>query len=196
METCATPFDHWQEAEMEENSTPPLVSMPHVPRASSTKSRRSSAVSPSWIPRPAYIAIAFVLILTIGWGAFHILGRSSRSDEDAEMADLEGFNDEPESLGTPEPQTDQSSDNSSHASGEQGAPWQTAAAPIFNGLPSSTISEQRSWHLERTPLAANSNPSTTSGAWLIGTIEADDGPERIALPPRVSQTAADGPLFR
>jgi len=182
---------------MEETSTPTSVSMQAAPKVSPTKSRRASSALRSWMPRPAYVAIAFVLILTIGWGAFSIIGRPSQGDEEAELADLEGFDAESPSLGTPEPQTKLSSDGSSRAFDERAMPWQTAAAPISNELPArSAIPDQQAMRFERAPFAANANQRSMSGAWLIGTIEADDAPERIALPPRVSQAVADGPLFR
>ena len=191
-------FDHWQEADMEEtSSTPALISMQAAPKASPTKSRRSPAATRSWIPRPAYVAITVVLILTIGWGAYSIIGRQSPDHDEAELADLEGFDADSPALGTPEPQTKPSSDSSSRTFGERATPWQTAAVPVFNELPAlSAIPDQQAMRFERIPFAANANQQATSGAWLIGTIEAEDAPERIALPPRVSQAVADGPLFR
>ena len=182
---------------MQETSTPASVSMQVAPKVSPTKSRRSPAVPRSWIPRPAYVAIAFVLILTIGWGAFSIIGRQSQSDDEAELADLEDFDAESTALGSPESQAKLSADSSSRAFGEQAMPWQMAAAPVSNELPVLTaFADRPDTRFDRVPFASNTNPQTTSGAWLIGTIEADETPERIALPPRVSQVTADGPLLR
>ena len=188
---------------MEESSSPVSVSMPVAPKKSSGKPRESRSRQSSWAPRPVYIAITFALILTIGWGAFSIMGRPSQSDEDAELADLEGFEEESPSLEAPEPQTKLSSgsssprDFSSRTFGERAKPWQTAPAPGSTKFPALfAIPDNPSARFERTPDGANMNDQTTSGAWLIGTIEADEAPERIALPPRVSQAVADGPLFR
>ncbi|MEK6259140.1 MAG: hypothetical protein AABP62_11040 [Planctomycetota bacterium] len=188
---------------MEETSTAESISMQAAPRVSSGKSRESRPRQGSSIPRPAYVAITFVLILTIGWGAYSIIGRQSHSDEDAELADLEGFEEEAPSLGTPDPQSTPQSrslssrDFSSRTFGERANPWQTAPAPGANAFPALFASPDTPLaRFERTPFAEDANNQSTSGAWLIGTIEADDAPERIALPPRVSQAVADGPLFR
>lgn len=182
---------------MEETSTPASISMQVAPKLLPTKSRRSRSAPRSWIPRPAYVAIAFVLLLTIGWGAFSIVGRQLQDADETELADLEGFDAESPSLGTPEPQTKLSSGSQSRTFSERSMPGQTAAVPVSDEFPAlSAIPDQQAMRFDRSSFAADANPQTTSGAWLIGTIEADDAPERIALPPRVSQTVADGPLFR
>lgn len=188
---------------MEETSTPASVSMHVAPKASPSKSRRVPAAPRSWIPRPAYVALAFVLLLTIGWGAFSIIGRQSPDDDEAELADLEGFDAESPSLGTPEPQTKQALDGSlsrdftSRPSVDRVNPWSAPPVPDSIELPAlSAIPDKQASRFERVPLAANANQQATSGAWLIGTIEADEASEQIAMPPRVSQTVADGPLLR
>ena len=189
---------------MEETSTPASVSIQAAPKVSPPRSRRSPATPRSWIPRPAYyVAVAFVLLLTIGWGAYSIIGRQSPSDDDAELADLEGFDAESPSLGTPEPQTKSALDGSSspdftsHLSEDRASPWSAPPVPGSIELPALFASpDQPASRFERVPFAANANQQTISGAWLIGTIEADGTPAQIALPPRVSQAVADGPLFR
>ena len=188
---------------MEETSTPASVSMQVAPKASPTKSRRVPVAPRSWIPRPAYVALAFVLLLTIGWGAFSIIGRQSLGDDEAGLADLEGFDAESPSLGTPEPQTKQALDGSSspsytsRSSVGRESPWSTPLVPGSIELPALFASlDQPASRFERVPFAANANQQAASGAWLIGTIEADEASEQIAMPPRVSQGVADGPLFR
>ena len=188
---------------MEETSTPASVSMQVVRKASPTRSRHSPTAPRSWIPRPAYVAIAFVLILTVGWGTFSIIGRQSQDNDEVELADLEGFDAESPSLGTPEPQTKQALDGSasrdftSRLSVDRENPWSAPPAPGSFEVPAlSPTSDLQATRLDRVPFATNMNQQATSGAWLIGTIEADEAQEQIALPPRVSQTVADGPLFR
>lgn len=188
---------------MEETSTPATVSMPPAPRKSAGKSPRPAAVPRPWIPRPAFVAIAFVLMLTVGWGAFQFLGRQSPSDEEAELADLEGFEDESPTLGAPEAQTRSHSggsfsrDSSPRSLGENATHWQASSTPGSSKLPALSVSpENPSARFEQTPFESAGNHPATSGAWLMGTIEADDAPQRIAMPPRVSSTAAEGPLFR
>ena len=188
---------------MEETSTPASISMQVAPKVSPTKSCPSPAVPRSWIPRPAYVAITVVLILTIAWGAFSIIGRPLQSDADAELADLEGFDEKSPSLGALKPHAKQaldgtsSRDFTSHPSVDRENCWSVPPVPGSIKLPalSPTPNLQVS-RFDRVPFAANANQQTTSSAWLIGTIEADDALERISLPPRVSQAAIDGPLFR
>ena len=188
---------------MQETSTPASVSIQAAPKVSATKPRRSSAATRSWIPRPAYVAVAFVLLLTIGWGAFSLIGRQSPDDDEAELADLDGFESDSTPTDAPESHTNPALDDSpprdlsSRPFEDRANPWSAPPVPGSSEFPAlSAIPDQHAARFERVPLAANANQQSTSGAWLIGTIEADDAPERIALPPRVSQAVADGPLFR
>jgi len=183
---------------MEEISKPDSVSMPASPRASKTKPRRSASEPRSWLPQPVYLAVALLLVVSIGWGAFHVLGRSTPSDDDAELADLDGFDEQSPGLDSPEALTEPASDTTLNPPDQSAQPWQSAAAApsSFHGPRTAFVaSNQQALRFDRASSDANANQQTVSGAWLIGTIEADDAPERIALPPRVSQTAADGPVF-
>lgn len=144
---------------MDETSTPPVVSTQVTSKVSSGKTRESHSEKGSWIPRPVYVAVTFVLLLTIGWTAYNIIGRPSHSDDDAELAELDGFEGESSSLD----------------------------APDLTNL-----------QVSRVPLNLDSPQPTTSSAWLIGTIEADESPIQILSPPQVEQAAAaaEGPRFR
>ncbi len=188
---------------MEETATPASILMPAGPKVAAAKSPRSPSVPRSWIPRPAYVAITFALLLTIGWGAFSIIGRQSPADEDAELADLENFEEESPSLGAPDSQFQPSSESSSsrnlaaRSHGERPNPWQTPPIPGSSEPPVLFAAPDNSTAgFERPSFGANRAEQSRSGAWLVGTIEAVEAPERIALPPRVSQAVADGPLFR
>ncbi len=188
---------------MEETATPASVSMRAAPKVSAAKSHRSPSALRSWIPRPAYVAITFVLLLTIGWGAFSIIGRQTQSDEDDELADLGSFEEESASVGEPDPSakpwpgSSSSRDIASRTYGERANPWQVSPHPGSSELPALFAAPDNSpASFERTLFDAGRNHQTTSGAWLIGTIEADDAPGRISVPARVSQAAADGPLLR
>ena len=94
---------------MEMTSSPASIPIRAVPQASIPTPDRSPAVPRSWMPRPAYVAITFVLLLTVGWGVFRWIGRQSQNDNEAELADLAGFETESPSLGTPETQSQLSS---------------------------------------------------------------------------------------
>ena len=188
---------------MEETATPATVSMQAaVPKKPAGKSQRSASALRAWIPRPAFVAIAFVLMLTVGWGAFKFLGRQSQSNEEAELADLETFEQDAPSLGAPESQTrsqlgnSSSQDLSQHAVGENAIPRQAPLTLGSNELPALFATPNNPFErFEQSPVESSGNPQTTSGAWLMGTIE-DDAPQQIAMPPRVTPAAADGPLFR
>lgn len=188
---------------MDETSTPASILMHAAPKVSSGKSRESRSSQCLWIPRPAYAAIAFVLILTIGWGALNLIGHPSQSDEDAELAELDGFNEASPYLSVPEHQTKQTWDGSSSRDVTPrpfvGRTNPGSVSPVPGSIELSALSQTpglQASRFERVRLAMNTNPQTTSGAWLIGTIEADDASDRTALPPHVSQTAANEPLFR
>lgn len=193
---------------MEETATPATVSMHAAPKKTAGKSPRQAAVPRAWIPRPAFVAIAFVLMLTVGWGAFHFWGRQSQPDEESELADLEAFEQEPPSLGAPDSNSNSdlgsqfsgsrfSRSDSSRALGENASPWQPVSNPDSNQLPALFARpDNPSARFQPSPFEPDGNPQSMSGAWLMGTIEADEPPQRISLPPRVTPTAADGPLFR
>lgn len=183
---------------MDETSTPASLSLQGVPKVSPKRSRRSSAATRSWMPRPAYVAIAFVLFLTIGWGAFSVIGRQWQDDDDeAELADLDGFDAQSPTQDETESPSKLPTDDTSRTLPEPATPERGGAAFASNELPTlSEIPDQQVMRFEQSPLDAFTIPRATSGAWLIGTIEVDDSPERIAMPSRVSQTVADGPLLR
>lgn len=188
---------------MDETSAPASILMHAAPKVSSGKSCDSRSSPCLWIPRPAYAAIAFVLILTIGWGALNVIGYPSQSGEDAELAELDGFDEASPYLGVPEHQTKQTWDGSSSRDVTSrpfvGRTNPGSVPPVPGSIELPTLSPTpglQASRLERVRLAMNANQQTTSGAWLIGTIEADDASDRLARPPRVSQTAANEPLFR
>lgn len=188
---------------MDETPTTASDSIPTAPQNSPNETRRSLSRQGSWIPRPAYVAMTFVLILTIGWGAFSIIGRKLRSDEEAELADLECFDAEPRFQETPERRlkngvdTTPTPSSASNPSWERRSPWSVPSDPGSIELLTPTHqAEFQPTIPERTSLAGSVISQSRSGAWLIGTIESDDASELIAIPPRVSQASVKGRLFQ
>lgn len=181
--------------------------MPTPKRRPSGSSRRSKSVA--WFLKPAFVALVLVVaVLTIGWGAYNVVIRSSPETDAADLADLEDFD-----LDSPSPgQADEPTDDSMTSRPEQ-PPLRPFTAPAIverapqipvnpsaNSLelpPVSSLPSFQSARYERDPARRNAAPAEALGVWLSGTIEdSEETPARIALPSRVSQAIVDGPAIR
>jgi hypothetical protein len=195
----------WQEADMDDPSMP-ATEPPPIPRG---RSRDSRLKSKSRMPRPLFIVIACLLILIVGWGAFSISARHSVQEDDAELADLDGFESPPTSLGGDHPQNSSGESEPNTSSSGPGFGFDQATAgrasnwPAHTGngssppvlVPVSSFPGVQTATFESGQYPAASSESA-SGAWLMGIIEEATAPANIRLPSRVATGLMDGPAIR
>ncbi len=181
--------------------------MPTPKRRPTGSSKRTKSVA--WFLKPSVIALVLVVaFLTVGWGVYRVVIRSSPETDAADLADLEDFDLDSPSLG----QADEPTNDSTISRPEQStlrpftAPVIVEHAPqvplnppanSFELPPVSSLPSFQSARYERDPARRIATPAKASGAWLSGTIEDSEvAPARIDLPARVSQAIVDGPAIR
>lgn len=183
-------------------SEPP--SQPSTPRKPKPKSSRAVEARPSWIPRPMHAAVAFVLLLTAGWAAYQVVHRQSQVDDNAELADLEGFESPDISVDETDPADGAPSKlapSSAMTPFTQGgthrvAAWSGSSDAAGDAAlaPPPPLPGVQSAIFEQNP-TANSLSDPSSGAWLLGTIEADEAADSVPLPP-LARGPLNGPALR
>jgi hypothetical protein len=218
----AVRYDSRQDADMSENSNSTAsvsfsdsdAEQSVEPAPKQRTRHRSKSVEPArvwglaWMTKPWFVALVVVVVfLSAGWGAYSVVKQTSPTTDESELADLEDFDLDAPSLGAGEPtedvatssvslesQTPQLPSPSLGEAAPQLPPVRGFEFPSGNSLPGF-----ESARYERNPNSRDttSGVSSSSGAWLSGTIESvEDSPATIALPPRVSQAFGDDSTVR
>lgn len=129
--------------------------------------------SPSWVPRPAHVALTVVVLLVLSWGLFRILERQPRRDDESELADFD-FKDssssQPDSklsLDAAVSQAERLSESNRSSSNKP-----SAVNSDGRGLPAMSLSRENTVGVYESPSpTASLFIPTESGAWLTGSIE-------------------------
>ncbi|WP_010582725.1 hypothetical protein [Schlesneria paludicola] len=125
--------------------------------------------------------IGFLLaMIAIGGVAWKVLPHSSNADDGDEIADIDGFDADTPSLGTPVPDDMVASNTQNSATIELPPLTGEIAIPSRNATASSVAIGTR----------------TTANAWLTGTIEDADSTDGIRVPERLSGGRSDNSSFR
>ena len=132
------------------------------------------------IPRPSLAAFASLLVLFVGWGAWHFYSTLKNHADGDVSAELDGIE-------LVAPLFEPASPDATTKSG-LGDPEHVAAT--------TGRSRRNSADSASTASPATNQNSSHRDVWLTGTIEFDDTDERIAIPQRISGSPSDSSTRR